>query len=278
MNLTDLIVVLVVSILCLSIALGLYFAYKNNPCGMCSEASRCSKKKRAKPSLVKHYYKCYGHHKKIQNIFLDFNGTILDDLNLCHKILNDLCQIANIPPISVEEYIKIFGFPVKNYYESAGFDFNKMPYSFISEHFNNNYSKRWRKETKLFKNFKKYIKKLKAEGFQIYIITASETELVNAQLKYFKIDKFFDGIASSSNKEANGKLEYTLDFIKKNNITISKTIMMGDTLHDAEVARKIGVNCVLFSKGHNDIDRLNSTGLPVFSSYSEFYNYIEENR
>jgi phosphoglycolate phosphatase len=42
-----------------------------------------------------------------------------------------------------------------------------------------------------------------------------------------------------------------------------------DTIHDYEVAREIGVDCVLFVGGHNTKERLGSCGVPVFDSLAQ---------
>ena len=48
---------------------------------------------------------------KIKYVIWDFNGTILDDLDLCVSILNSMLMKQNKPLISKNEYLDIFGFP-----------------------------------------------------------------------------------------------------------------------------------------------------------------------
>ena len=50
--------------------------------------------------------------------------------------------------------------------------------------------------------------------------------------------------------------------------------MIGDTVHDFEVANAMGVDCVLQSAGHQDAGTLASTGAPVFPNLSEAAAYI----
>ena len=49
---------------------------------------------------------------------------------------------------------------------------------------------------------------------------------------------------------------------------------MGDTLHDAEVAQKLDVDCLLFSGGHNSREILSESTYQIVDSFDEIYQYI----
>ena len=61
----------------------------------------------------------------VKTIIWDWNGTLLDDLELSLDSVNVLLEERNLPKLTVERYKDIFGFPVVNYYVKAGFDFEK---------------------------------------------------------------------------------------------------------------------------------------------------------
>ena len=46
-------------------------------------------------------------------------------------------------------------------------------------------------------------------------------------------------------------------------------VFIGDTLHDAEVARELGGRCVLVSCGHQMPDRLAAAGCPVAATLAD---------
>jgi phosphoglycolate phosphatase len=48
--------------------------------------------------------------------------------------------------------------------------------------------------------------------------------------------------------------------------------MIGDTLHDAEVAAKLNCKCILVAAGHQSYERLMATGLTVIKSLNEIQN------
>ena len=47
---------------------------------------------------------------KYDYLVLDFNGTIIDDVDLCLNILNHLLEERNYKKVSLEEYKHIFTF------------------------------------------------------------------------------------------------------------------------------------------------------------------------
>ena len=77
----------------------------------------------------------------IKNVFFDFNGTLLDDLNLCFKIEEEIIDMYGLKPVTMDFYLDNFCFPVKKYYEKAGFDFSKHDYAEISKIFFQKYNK-----------------------------------------------------------------------------------------------------------------------------------------
>ena len=61
-------------------------------------------------------------------LFLDFNGTVLNDVDLCLNLLNEMLVEKKKNALNIEEYKNVFTFPIKNYYIKAGFDFNGYTY------------------------------------------------------------------------------------------------------------------------------------------------------
>lgn len=209
----------------------------------------------------------------IKNIFFDFNGTILDDLDLCLAIEDEMMLSHNIRPYSMEEYKDKFYFPVKKYYHDVGFKDDKFVE--LANYFNNQYALRWKKETRLFNDCKNTIIKLKNEGYKIYCLSASEINFLCEQLKYFEIYDLFDGICGAQNGFAAGKIEYGRKFISDNNINVNETIMIGDTIHDYEVSKEFGFETIIVSFGHNSKKRLLTLNVPVCDSFNEVENLIQ---
>ena len=273
----NVIAVIVVLLIVVGISLYLYFAYKDNPCGDCAEAKRCKKVRKTQPKWVKEYHKCYAQSKRnVRYIFFDWNGTVLDDVDLSYELLIELCRIYHVKEISKEEYLKCFGFPVKTHYEKLGFDFNKINYDEVSRYFIRQYESRWRKETKIYKDFKKIVRKLKKDGYKIYILTASETSLLQSQMKKFHVTDLFDGFTASDNIHAHGKIDYGREYLVKKHLIPEKALLIGDTTYDNTVAKELNMQSMLISHGHNDEETLKTTGAVVVNDFKSMYEIIKK--
>ena len=65
--------------------------------------------------------------------------------------------------------------------------------------------------------------------------------------------------------------------MKELNYKHHEVILIGDTIHDSEVAEEIGVDCVLVDQGHVTHRRLQETGRAVFNNIEQAWRYINSN-
>lgn len=187
-------------------------------------------------------------------IFWDFNGTLLDDVELCLDILNEMLVNEGNEKVSMKQYLDIFGFPVKEYYSKV-FDFNKKPFEILSDYFIKNYQPRSFK-TKINENAIKLVKYYKNKGYKQIILSASQKDNLKEQLIHFGIIDLFDDFIGIDDHHAESKLEVGKKYLNKHKINPQKATMIGDTLHDAEIAEKLGMKIILYSKGHQARERL----------------------
>ena len=75
-----------------------------------------------------------------KNVVWDWNGTLLDDVKISVDTINVMLERKHLGKLTVEEYRSIFGFPVKPYYESIGFDFTRDDWEAVSRDFVNIYN------------------------------------------------------------------------------------------------------------------------------------------
>ncbi len=203
--------------------------------------------------------------KNYKHIIWDWNGTILDDVELCVDVGNNLFKRKNIPTMTVEKYKSIFTIPVKNYYVAAGFDFSKESFEKIGKEWMDEYEAR-KYECSLHENVENLMRKIKESGIQQSILSAYKLSNLTEMTKFFNLEKYLTNIVGLDNIYAASKLELGLNLIKKINVKPSEILMIGDTVHDYEVAKTMGIDCVLFSGGHQNIKKLLSCNVPIVNS------------
>lgn len=211
--------------------------------------------------------------KEVKTIILDFNGTILDDLDLCFNILNKMLNMYNHPSITKEKYLDIFTFPVINYYKKAGFNFDKEPFDELAPIFMDLYQPNSLK-CSLHKGIVEMIKKWRSEGKKIILLSASKRNLMIEQLVSFNIENLFDEILGTGTINAVGKVDLAREYLNSNHVDKNSTIMIGDTLHDDEVANVLGVTSFLIAKGHQSKKRLMTSNAYVLDDIRDISNYI----
>lgn len=205
--------------------------------------------------------------KEIKTVFFDFNGTILDDKDLCLGLLNDLLKTQNKEPVDMDYYKHIFTFPIKDYYSRAGLNFEIESYESMANRFIDRYKKGYL-DCKLYPNTKETLAYLKNKGIKLICLSATELNMLKEQLKYFGIIDYFDEILGINDIYAKSKDDIALNYINNNDIDKKSTIIVGDTLHDHECANLMGIEAVLTYSGHQAIDVLEPAGTMIIKNIS----------
>lgn len=206
------------------------------------------------------------------HIIWDWNGTLFDDVDWCFSIINLMLKKRNMKTLNcMEDYHKVFCFPIVQYYENVGFDFEKEPFKELAKEYislyhddNNNLT--------LHKDAERVLRTLADNGITQIILSASEKQNLLTQMKSFTISSYFDEILGISDIYAKSKIEAGMDYIRRANI--KKAVLIGDTKHDFEVAQALGTDCILISNGHQSKGDLLSCNVPVLDKIDDVLGLI----
>ena len=78
------------------------------------------------------------------------------------------------------------------------------------------------------------------------------------------------------NQYATGKKALGMAWVNEISYDSKEIIMVGDTVHDSEVAEAMAIDCVLVENGHVSRKRLTKTGRKVISNLNEFLCLLDE--
>lgn len=204
----------------------------------------------------------------IKHIIFDFNGTLINDVDLCLNLLNDLLKSQGKATVDLNKYRNIFTFPIRDYYIAAGIDFNIESYESLAVKFIEKYQPQSLK-CGLYEGVYDALQYLKNKNMKLYILSASEKNNLLQQCKSYGIDKYFDEILGITDIHAASKLDIGIDFIERNNISKDEILFIGDTLHDYEVAEAMGVNCALVKCGHQSVEVLSKANVLIYDSIAD---------
>lgn len=209
--------------------------------------------------------------EKYTTIIWDWNGTLLNDLNVSIESMNMLLIKRQLPQLTKEHYKEVFGFPVIDYYQKLGFDFGKEAWENVAAEFMQAYHNK-ESTFELYEDAITTLEELKRKGYSQYILSAMKTASIEKMLKNYGIINYFDGIYGLDHHYADGKVEKGRDLLKNEQLSPQECILCGDTIHDAEVSKKLGLNCILICDGHQSVERLEATKYPVIQRLSELTN------
>ena len=205
--------------------------------------------------------------KKYSHIIWDWNGTLLDDVDLCFDTINAVLAKRNLQPIKdMDAYRDIFGFPVIDYYRRAGFSFEEEPFEIHAAEFIELYHSDINR-FRLYDGVPEILASIKAIGLRQVILSASEINNLRSQMEVFDIERYFDDILGISDIYAGSKVSIGQKYIARNNI--DNAVIIGDTVHDYEVAQALGADCILIANGHQHKHKLLECGVPVFDNMEQ---------
>lgn len=214
--------------------------------------------------------------KKYRHIIWDWNGTLFDDVELCHSIINGLLIRNEIKEISLQKYREIFDFPVKKYYQKAGLDFSKASFEVLGKEFMHEYEER-KFESSIFSDVKDILKTARSLGLTQSVLSAYHHDSLVKITAHFGINDYFIDLNGLDNIYAASKIDIGRKWIKKSGFKRGEVVLVGDTIHDFEVATEIGADSILIASGHQTREKLLKCGVPVFDDLNSLKRELLNN-
>ena len=97
----------------------------------------------------------------------------------------------------------------------------------------------------------------------------SATRIIQFYAKLFGVADYFEAVLGADDLLAAGKIERAVGYFEQNKIPKAETVMIGDSVHDFDVSQALGIDCILMSGGHQDLQSLQSCGCPVITSFQD---------
>lgn len=217
--------------------------------------------------MLKHMTK-----SKYQCVVWDWNGTIVDDVNAALQSVNDMLIKRNLPVITLEQYRSYLDTPISKFYEHI-FDLNEITFDIIQSEFNYGYNK-YIEENPLNAGSIDIMQQLKDSGVYQVIVSSSHQNIVDKGAEKLDIARYMNCISGSDDNVVGSKVQRAIGIISRYTIDYSKVVVIGDTLHDCQLANEIGADCILLSTGHQRKEDLQTTGKPVIDNLLQLNNYL----
>lgn len=210
----------------------------------------------------------------ISTVIWDWNGTLLDDIEISMEALNQLLLKEQLPEVlDQEEYRRYFQFPVIEYYKKVGFDFDKTPFSVLAKDYMDYYQPR-SLACHLHRDVKETLQLMEQKGVHQYLLSASDLGFLKEQLAQYDITAYFKDIKGLDNIHAHSKAALAKEFVDGSGFDKSTTLFIGDSVHDSEVAAFAGCQCLLIADGHEHKEKLQNTGCPTVDTMKQAQEWL----
>ncbi|KUO59664.1 phosphatase [bacterium BRH_c32] len=207
--------------------------------------------------------------EKYKHIIWDWNGTIFNDLHLALDIVNGILKDRGVAELSVERYLEVFTFPVQDYYAQIGLDLINEPFEVVGMEWATTYEKR-KGEAGLHEGVAEKMEEFFQAGKAQSILSAYKHDFLEEMVSHYGLRKYLNGLLGMDNVYAESKVHIGLEMIKQIGCPKNEAVLIGDTLHDLDVANEMGIDCILIASGHQPKHRLEGKGaVAVLNSAKE---------
>ncbi len=195
------------------------------------------------------HQRLHGLLSEKEHIIWDWNGTLLNDVDHAVETMNHLLKDHALPSLDRGRYQQIFEFPVRRYYEALGFDFEKESFENLCHRFVDRFMAGFH-SLPLISGIEMVLRKLHKAGLKQSVLSATDQPNLESMVAHFNLQDVFMYVFGINDKMASSKIDRGHELLRVSQMDPRKTIIVGDTLHDLEVANELGIDAVLVGHGH----------------------------
>lgn len=209
----------------------------------------------------------------MKNFFWDWNGTLVDDVLVQWQSFNDTLRSHGGSVVSFERYRELYRHPIREMYQELGVDLVRHPFDIIAQEWHARYEAA-SDSLQLHHDALVTLATLQRGGARQMILSALPHCLLVAQVQRFGLENFFEHVRGMPNALAHSKVEQGRALAYELGARGEDIIVIGDSSHDADVARELNAQCVLVMRGNESRQRLEKHGYRVCEDFSHLLTLV----
>ena len=202
------------------------------------------------------------------HVLWDFNGTLLDDLDVAVAAVSDMLVSRGREPMTRAWYYELMEMPIIRYYEKL-FDLSQVPFETLSREFVEGYARHF-SLAHLAPGAREAVSRFAAAGCRQVVLSSFEQQRLLTILQELELADAFEAVLGAENIRSESKVGRAQDWLKQSGAPPDQVLVIGDLVHDWEVAQALGARCVLLSCGHQSY-----ADLSVISDLRELWQVIK---
>ena len=207
----------------------------------------------------------------MKNIIFDWSGVVRDVVTGQLWIVNKIFEKYNINKISLEEFRENWKQPPALFYQK-----------YLPEGYSEGERVKFFSEIQLDKDCPKstpfseaveLIHKCKERGYFLAVVSSDFPETLIPEVNEYGLQNIFNEIVT----DADDKFESVQRIIKENNLDSQNTFFVGDSNHEIDVAKKVGIRSIAVTWGFTGEQKLRSRNPDyIVNNAQELENVILE--
>lgn len=209
------------------------------------------------------------------HIVWDWNGTLLDDLDLVVSSVSASVGRLGRGPITATDYRDHYTRPVRKFYDSLfGRPVGDMEWADLNKTFHDSYYAAV-DTTALTFDARPTLEGVVARGWGQSLLSMSTHSYLLSTVRAHGIDHFFTRITGLT--EANGDLKapHLAKHLDDQGIDSGSTVVIGDTPDDHHAAVAVGARSILYDGGSHHLRVLDAAGVPVAATLGEALTILD---
>jgi phosphoglycolate phosphatase len=203
---------------------------------------------------------------ELDGVIWDYNGTILDDLDIVLTSINRLLRARGLKGITAEQHRGRFRFPVEEYYQELGFDLEREHFGTLSDEYHGHYMALL-PESGVHEGVMRLLNRFARAELPQFVLSAMHEPRLRRSLEDLGISEYFDGVYGLGDLLARSKVDRGQELVRHAGIAPERTLFIGDTDHDVEVAEALGCIPVAVATGHQESGRFDSARVSVYEDF-----------
>ncbi len=182
-------------------------------------------------------------------LIFDWDGTLLDSISSIVECTQRALQDLDQPPVPDEQIRGAIGLGLRETVERFAPGCDEALFRAIVETYGRHWLETYCHQPRLFPGVRELLENLRQEGYLLGLATAKGRRGLNRDLEATGMGGFF--LATRTVDEARSKPhpQMILDIADELGVTTDRTLMVGDTIHDLEMAQNARAAAVAVCSG-----------------------------
>ena len=211
----------------------------------------------------------------IRGIVFDFDGTIVDSMQMVFSALNDALKRRNLPTIEIELLGRMAGLPVIDIISSKA-HITKAAAKEVEKDVFKTYTSFCRTSCQLLPHVESTLKTLKSKKIKLGLFTTTPTKPLMAVEKKFSLKDYFDIMIAKEDAENKPNPEGLNKIVKEFGIRKDECLYVGDSPIDILTGKAAGIKAIAVTTGIATLQQLKETNPDgIISDLEKLLVYID---